>query len=228
MDDKDLVRLGVQIQGKGFVQALDAQRKANAPPEPKPEPAAEPPVPAPAEPKPAAPKPAADQKSAPPWKAEPEEFAAGCLEPILTEFVAHGLGSMPSVCFLQPSPPAKGATEEPQLGQINIKPAFASPTNLAQCSDFLRGQVKTSNARSAAIFVRKGSIEYPCVWKDKTKEQWAHGENVDGVFMQCESPTDRVLFFTVLKEDGKGVRSIGQSVQLDIGEFGLFPRLFGE
>jgi hypothetical protein len=48
---------------------------------------------------------------------------------------------MPSVCFLQPSPPPKGSSDEPQLGQINIKPAFTSPTNLGQCSEFLRKQV---------------------------------------------------------------------------------------
>ena len=53
----------------------------------------------------------------------------------------NGFASMPSVCFLQPSPPVVGSKEEPQLGQINIKPAFTSPTNLAQCADFLRNQV---------------------------------------------------------------------------------------
>eukprot|EP00962_Isochrysis_galbana_P034914 scaffold11900_cov73-Isochrysis_galbana.AAC.1 len=107
MDDKDLVRLGVAIRGRAFAQQLDAKRKASAPAElatPEQTPAT--PTPAPAA-KPAAATgahaavgaaegaapavggAAAGDESTPPWKAEPEEFAAGCLQPILKEFMVH-------------------------------------------------------------------------------------------------------------------------------------------
>lgn len=76
------------------------------------------------------------------------------------------------------------------------------------------------------IFVRKGMIEYPCVWKEKPKSEWAFEPKADGVFMQCESHTERVVYFTHLKEDQKGVRSIGETVKLDVASFALFPRLF--
>jgi len=248
MDDKDLVRLGVSIHGKSFAQQLDERRKARALPEQPPATAAPAAVPS-SGPK-AAGAMAGDAKAAgegkggarggdgekmllneqspPPWAAEPEEFAAGCLQPILKEFMMNGFASMPSVCFLQPSPPVVGSKEEPQLGQINIKPAFTSPTNLAQCADFLRNQVSSTKARSAAIFVRKGAIEYPCVWKEKSKKQWAFDDKCDGVFMQCESSTDRVIYFTVLQEGRKGKRVIGETVQLDISDFALLPKLFGK
>lgn len=109
MDDKDLVRLGVTIRGRAFAQQLDAKRKACAPAEPPtPEQTPAAPTPAPAA-KPAAATgahaavgaaegaapavggaaAAAGDESTPPWKAEPEEFAAGCLQPILKEFMVH-------------------------------------------------------------------------------------------------------------------------------------------
>jgi hypothetical protein len=67
---------------------------------------------------------------------------------------------------------------------------------------------------------------------------------VDGVFMQCESPTDRVVYFTELIEhktdenktgdnntgpnSKAGGRSVGETVQLDAAEFALFPKIFGD
>eukprot|EP00967_Tisochrysis_lutea_P059508 scaffold75869_cov36-Tisochrysis_lutea.AAC.2 len=109
MDDKDLVRLGVSIHGKSFAQQLDERRKARALPEQPPATAAPAAVPS-SGPK-AAGAMAGDAKAAgegkggarggdgekmllneqspPPWAAEPEEFAAGCLQPILKEFMVR-------------------------------------------------------------------------------------------------------------------------------------------
>uniref|UniRef100_A0A7S3TMN0 Uncharacterized protein n=1 Tax=Emiliania huxleyi TaxID=2903 RepID=A0A7S3TMN0_EMIHU len=245
MEDRELVRLGVTVGGKAFAARLDAFRKAAAPvaPEEGDKPAA-PPPPA----KKAAP-PSAAAKEAPPtaaaaakgpteqslseglgeqlpWEAPPEDFAAGCLQPILKRFLAEGLVSLPAVVYLQPAPPAKGSREEPSLGQISIKPAFASPSTLAQCADFLQGKAAEARARSAVLFVRKALIEYPCVWKEKRKQEWPFDAKADGLFMQCESHNDRVVYFTQLTESKGGVCSVGETVQLDPATFALMPRLF--
>ncbi|EOD04817.1 hypothetical protein EMIHUDRAFT_453757 [Emiliania huxleyi CCMP1516] len=69
-------------------------------------------------------------------------------------------------------------------------------------------------------------IEYPCVWKEKRKQEWPFDAKADGLFMQCESHNDRVVYFTQLTESKGGVCSVGETVQLDPATFALMPRLF--
>jgi len=225
LDDKELVRLGVQISGKAFVKQVDALRKGT---EVEPEPAAPAAAPASATPEAKKAKAVVEQTSqlgngapAPPlWKLDAEAFAINCIKWVLDDF--GKTGNIPTVCFLQPPVP-KLPTDEPPVGQVNIKPAFSSPETLIQCADFLRDQIKSANAPAAAILVRKSTIGYPCVWKDK-KGAWPVDEKEDGIFMQLESANNRTMFFTVIRD--KKSRSVGDTVPLDVDQFGLFPRLY--
>ena len=157
-----------------------------------------------------------------PWEADPEEFAGGCLQPILKEWLS-GSAELPTVCYLQPGAPSRGEAEPP-IGQISIKPAFTSPDNLRQCKDFLEGQAAQSRAQAAVIFARKADVAYPRVWEGAAKSRWPFGVS-DGLFMQLESPTRRYVYFTAVNDDGKGNRSIGETKELDPDAFSLFPRL---
>lgn len=234
VDGKELIRLGVQIKGKTFVQLVDAQRKAAEAAEDvaatgTPAPAAD--APAPSQPKPKAVEPAPKAEAAattesgpapPIWKLDPEGFAVNSIQWVLRDFMTEG--NVPTVCYLQPTAPKSAGSEPPPVGHVNIGPAFSSPETLLNCAEFLRQQISGSSAQAAAIVVRKSTIAYPCVWKGKSKDAWPLGEKDDGVFMQLESPTTRMMFFTVLKD--KKSRAVGDTIPLDIEQFALFPRLF--
>eukprot|EP00308_Calcidiscus_leptoporus_P022413 CAMPEP_0119358834 /NCGR_PEP_ID=MMETSP1334-20130426/6910_1 /TAXON_ID=127549 /ORGANISM="Calcidiscus leptoporus, Strain RCC1130" /LENGTH=370 /DNA_ID=CAMNT_0007373393 /DNA_START=54 /DNA_END=1166 /DNA_ORIENTATION=- len=263
VEEKELVRLGVQIKGRSFVQLVDAQRKAANPPteppaaseqasvasqatdlaaKPTGSPAApgEPPflpfpdfasVPAAslkskASPAAETPPPKgqeADAAQKPIWELDPEGFAVNSIQWILRDFVSDG--TVPTVCYLQPCKPKRGA-EAPPVGHVNIGPAFSSPETLLNCAEFLRQQAAGCSAQAAVVVVRKSTMAYPCVWKGKSKSEWPVGDKDDGVFMQLESPKMRMMFFTVLKEKKSSSRAVGDTIPLDIEQFAIFPRLF--
>lgn len=244
VDEKELIRLGVQIKGRTFVQLVDAQRKAAEPPAAaEPTAAATPPAKptgtpavapetraaAPASALASAPLPAATSKPQPQveekpiWQLDPEGFAVNSIQWVLKDFMADA--TVPTVCYLQPAPPKSTAEPPPPIGHVNIGPAFSSPETLVNCAEFLRQQAAGCSAQAAVVVVRKSTISYPCVWKGKGKADWPVGEKDDGVFMQLESPKMRMMFFTVLKEKG-AKRSVGDTIPLDAEQFSLFPRLF--
>jgi len=167
----------------------------------------------------------ANGKPPPPplWQLDPEAFAVTMIQWALEEFAKDG--TLPTVCYLQPAAPAKASADAPPVGHINIKPAFDSPETLLNCTEFLRQQAKDNKSPAAAIVVRKSAIGYPRTWNGKSKELWQFSDKEDGVFMQLESRKTRMMFFTVLKSGKKG-RSVGDTVPLDIEQFGFFPRLF--
>ena len=124
----------------------------------------------------------------------------------------------------RPAPPKPGVTEEPGLAGIGIEHAFNTPATLGNCADFLRKHATEQGAQSAMVIVRKSHVGYPQVWKGKEKGTWKFGKK-DGIFMQLEAKGARAMFFTELKNaDGK--LSFGETAQIDVEEFGLFPRIF--
>ncbi len=69
-------------------------------------------------------------------------------------------------------------------------------------------------------------VQYPCVWKGKSKELWPHSEKQDGIFMQLEARGARAVFFTAITKAKGGGYTVGETSQLNADEFGLFPRLY--
>merc|ERR1719231_797492 len=134
--------------------------------------------------------------------------------------------SVPTICYLQPGPPAVGVTEEPGLQGVGIEHAFASPQTLTNCADFLRKHISDTRSQSAMVVVRKGHVQYPCVWKGKPKGVWPCDEKKDGILMQLEARGARALFFTELTSKKGSGFEVGETHQLDANEYGLFPRLF--
>ena len=121
VDPNDLVRLGVQIKGKGFIKEADAARRAGGH---MPE---EPPAPAPApSPAPAkAPEAAALPAAAPGrhlWDLKPDEFSVEMIKASLDQLTEGGLEALQPCCYLQPPRPASRASEEPPLGQVGSQP----------------------------------------------------------------------------------------------------------
>jgi len=232
LDSNDLVRLGLTIKGKAFVKLADARRKGE-------EPVADgtaggdgkengPPPPAKEEtiakkPKPAA---AAPQGGTHLYELDPESFAGLMINDVMKEVLEKK--TVPTICYLQPGRPLPGATEEPGLQGVGIEHAFASPSTLSNCADFLRNHISQNRAQSAMIVVRKNHVAYPCVWKDKPKEgkgAWPCDTKRDGILMQLEARGARAVFFTELT-GSKDAQTVGETHQLDAEAFGLFPRLF--
>ncbi|KAL1526690.1 hypothetical protein AB1Y20_015392 [Prymnesium parvum] len=231
--DNDLVRLGVQNKGKAFVKLADARRKGTEdPPQPekengpsaaneaaavkakKLEAAATPPqaaIPAPAKP----------QKHL--YELDPEEFAGAMIQDVFDQVLKSG--EVPTIVYMQPSPPKPGAKEEPGLAGIGIDHAFNTPATLGNCADFIRKHAGEQEAQSAMIIVRKSHVGYPCVWKGKPKGVWKFGK-ADGIFMQLEAKQARAMFFTELKTTAEGKLTFGETAQIDVDEFALFPRIF--
>ena len=133
-DDKDLVRLGVQIKGREFVQLVAAQRKGEEPPATNGSAAPSAPAPAPASAPPANPK---EGPLRPMSSADPEEFATEMIQPVLAHYLQKG--EVPNAAYLQPPRPTPGMAEA-SVAQVNISLAFNSPENLVNCTEFLRAQ----------------------------------------------------------------------------------------
>lgn len=231
LDNSDLVRLGIAIKGKAFVKMADARRKGDELPAEEPAPPAaaatggkensaqQPVLP--------------DQKKASKggeapahlYELGPEQFAGLMIKDVFHEVLEKK--TVPTVCYMQPSPPAVGIKEEPGLSAVGIEHAFASPQTLTNCSDFLKKHIAETKAQSAMLVVRKGHMTYPCVWKGKKKELWPHDAKQDGIFMQLEARGARAVFFTSIGKAKGGGYTVGDTSQLDAEVFGLFPRLFG-
>jgi len=134
--------------------------------------------------------------------------------------------AVPTICYLQPGAPVPGQTDEPGLAGVGIEHAFASPQTLTNCAEFLTKHIGETRSQSAMIVVRKGHVQYPCVWKGKPKGSWPCDEKKDGIFMQLEARGARALFFTELSSKKGGGYEVGETHQMDATEYGLFPRLF--
>lgn len=175
LDSNDLVRLGLQIKGKAFVARVDALRKGKEPEAPKPtgDAAANGATDAAKKAKPAAAKPAAGAPAASGgthlYELDPESFAGLMIKDVFTEVLEKK--KVPTIAYLQPGPPLPGTTEEPGLAGVGIEHAFTSPQTLGNCADFLRQHIGQTRAQSAMLVVRKGHVQFPCVWKDKPAGQ---------------------------------------------------------
>lgn len=230
VDNNELVRLGIQIKGKEFVKLADARRKGKDPPpadetkenpdngaSKKPKPESAPPVPPPA-------KAPASGPSKHLWQLGAEEFAAVMIQDAFAEFLKTR--EVKPMCYMQPAIPTVPSLSEPPLTNISIEHAFASPETLCSCADFLKNHAAKERAQTAVILVRKSHIGYPRVWANKGKGAWKFSEKADGIFMQAESPTERIVYFTQITKDKQGSLGLGETIPLDVSEFGLFPRLF--
>eukprot|EP00325_Prymnesiales_sp_UTEX-LB-985_P026891 CAMPEP_0174722100 /NCGR_PEP_ID=MMETSP1094-20130205/37615_1 /TAXON_ID=156173 /ORGANISM="Chrysochromulina brevifilum, Strain UTEX LB 985" /LENGTH=344 /DNA_ID=CAMNT_0015922891 /DNA_START=58 /DNA_END=1092 /DNA_ORIENTATION=- len=232
LDSNDLVRLGLTIKGKAFVKLADARRKGEETADEGKENGA----PAPTEA--AAKKPKADTTlktggGAPGesggthlYELDPESFAGLMIKDVFKEVLEKK--TVPTICYLQPGRPLPGTTEEPGLQGVGIEHAFASPSTLSNCADFLRNHISQNRSQSAMLVVRKNHVAYPCVWKDRPKDgkgAWPCSPKTDGIIMQLEARGARAVFFTELS-GSKGNQAVGETHQLDAEEFGLFPRLF--
>lgn len=223
LDNNDLVRLGLSIKGKGFIKLADGRRKG----EPEPE---KPPVEEISTEKspsdqlgagvPASPAPTPGQTHL--YELDAESFAGLMIKDVFTEVLEKNV--VPTIAYLQPGRPAPGVTEEPGLSGVGIEHAFASPSTLSNCAEFLKKHIGDTGSQSAMIIVRKGAVGYPCVWKGKSS--WPHPEKQDGIFMQLEARGARALFFTTLSKKKGGGYTVGETAQLDAEDFSLFPRLF--
>jgi len=224
LDSNDLVRLGLQIKGKGFATQVAARRK----PEDFKEEGKENGEPAKEVKKakataPAAPAPKAAAGGATHlYDLDPESFAGLMIKDVFTEVLEKK--KVPTIAYLQPGRPQPGSTEEPGLAGVGIENAFDSPQTLTQCADFLRKHVTDHGYQSAMIVVRKGHMAFPQVWKDK-KGKWPADEKKDGIIMQLEAKGARAMFFTELTKE-KGAFAVGETHQIDADEFALLPRLF--
>ena len=238
--ENDLVRLGVQMKGKVFVKMADARRKGITVPEleqqekenaekaaneakaakaAKLEAASQPP------PSQVAP-PASAGKGGPQkhlYDLDPEEFAGAMIQDVFDQVLKTG--AVPTIAYLQPARPTPGSTEEPGLAGIGIDHAFNTPATLGNCADFIRKHAAEQAAQSAMVIVRKSHVGYPQVWKGKEKGAWKFGKK-DGIFMQLEAKSARAMFFTELKNTADGKLTFGETAQIDVEEFGLFPRVF--
>jgi hypothetical protein len=235
LDNNELVRMGIQIKGKSFVQLAAARRPGG-------DPSLEPAKPAGKENGAPAPKAGAGEKAqkisskekpagaAPPQQAgthlyqlDPESFAGLIIKDVFSEVLEKK--TVPTICYLQPGPPAVGQKDEPGLSAVGIEHAFASPQTLTNCAEFLTKHIGETRSQSAMIVVRKGHVQYPCVWKgDKSK--WPCDKKKDGILMQLEARGARALFFTeITGAKGNGYQ-VGETHQIDAEEFALFPRLF--
>merc|ERR1719258_669095 len=130
--------------------------------------------------------------------------------------------AVPTVCYLQPGPPATGQTEEPGLAGVGIEHAFASPQTLANCAEFIGKHIAETRAQSAMIVVRKNHVQYPCTWKGK-KGKWPCDEKRDGIIMQLEARGARALFFTEISKAPGGGYSVGETHQLDAEDVWALP-----
>ena len=239
VDNNELVRLGIQIKGKGFIALADARRKgpADAMGENAPATANAPapaPAPAPAKKKAAAvdPEKAAAAAAVPPiqplWAMAADEFAGAMMRTVMEDFLTNGVSAIQATAFLQPARPAAPSLDQPTVAGAKIEHAFTNPQTLIECTEYLKKCIAQGGAQSAVIIVRKAQVGYPCVWKDKKKGSWPFPKGGDGIFMQCEAPNgERVICFTALEKDGKGATVVGETVQLDVSEFALFQPLFG-
>lgn len=241
--DNDLVRLGVQMNGKAFVKMADARRKGTEP-EPEKENGAQAAndvevakaakaakaakVEAASQPPPSAVSPPAPAGQGGPrkhlYELDPEEFASAMIRDVFDQVLKGG--DVPTIAYLQPPPPKPGSTEEPGLSAIGIEHAFNTPETLNNCADFIRKHVSEQRAQSTMIIVRKSNVAYPTVWKGPGKKDWQFG-NVDGIFMQLEAKVGaRAMFFTELKKAGNGSLTFGETAQIDADKFSLFPKVF--
>jgi len=221
LEMNDLVRLGITIKGKGFVKLADARRKGNEPPEEVKEnkdEAASKKAKA-ATTTPAAPAAAGTHL----YQLDPESFAGLMIKDVFTEVLEKK--SVPTIAYLQPGPPLPGQTEEPGLAGVGIEHAFASPSTLASCAEFLKKHISENRSQSAMLITRKNAVSYPCVWKDN-KSKWPCDQKKDGILMQLEARGARAFFFTELTSQKGGGYAVGETHQLDAEEFSLFPRLF--
>lgn len=237
--DNDLVRLGVQIKGKAFVKMADALRKGTQPPaEPEKENGAPTPNDADAEREKEKAKAAKLQAASTPpqadlslsgsgkkhlYELDPEEFAGAMIRDVFDQVLKTS--AVPTMVYLQPPPPKAGVLEEPGLAGVGIEHAFNTPATLGNCADFIRNHAQEMAAQSAMVVVRKSHVGYPCVWKDKPKGVWKFGKT-DGIFMQLEAKQARAMFFTELKKTSEGKLTFGETEQIDVEEFALFPRIF--
>ena len=228
LDSNDLVRLGLQIKGKAFVERVDALRKGKEPEAATGEAAAGAPAADGAkkqQPAKAAALPGGGAAGKHLYELDPESFAGLMIKDVFSEVLEKN--KVPTIAYLQPGPPQPGQTDEPGLAGVGIEHAFSSPQTLGNCADFLRSHIGQTHAQSAMIVVRKGHVQFPCVWKDKPKGSWPCAEKKDGIFMQLEARGARALFFTELETAGKGgAYKVGETHQIDVEEFGLFPALF--
>lgn len=243
IDNNDLVRLGITIKGKAFVKMADARRKGEPEPAEPPPPAekkaaaraddkaatenAPPPSQLPKKPKAEG---AAAQPEGPPkhlYELDPESFAGLMIRDVFSEVLDKKV--VPTIAYMQPAAPRPGTREEPGLQAVGIEHAFASPSTLSNCAEFLKKHIGETRAQSSMIVVRKGAIGFPRVWQGKPKGTWPHSEKQDGIFMQLEARGARAVFFTAIDKQSAakgGGYAVGDTAQLDAEEFGLFPRLF--
>ena len=233
VDNNELVRLGIQIKGKGFIALADARRKGPADAMGENAPAtANAPAPAPA------PAPAGEGQrrrstwrrcaaAVPPiqplWAMAADEFAGAMMRTVMEDFLTNGVSAIQATAFLQPARPAAPSLDQPTAG-AKIEHAFTNLQTLIEC-ERLKKCIEQGGAQSAVIIVRKAQVGYPCVWKDKKKGSWPFPKGGDGIFMQCEAPNgERVICFTALEKDGKGATVVGETVQ-PTSEFAFFQPL---
>jgi len=158
------------------------------------------------------------------YELDPEEFAGAMIKDVFNQLLTEQ--KVPTICYLQPPRPKPGSKEEPGLAGIGIEHAFNTPATLGNCADFIRKHVVEHSSQSAMVIVRKSQVGFPCVWKDKPPGVWKFGID-DGIFMQLEAKGGaRAMFFTQLKKGPKGALSFGETEQIDVNEFGLFPRIY--
>lgn len=159
LDGNDLVRLGITIKGKAFVKLCDARRKGD-----EPEPAAagaegkENGAPTPPEAAAKKAKAASTPAAAPTgqthlYELDPESFAGLMIKDVFKEILEKK--QVPTICYLQPGRPLPGSTEEPGLQGVGIEHAFASPSTLSNCADFLKNHISQNASQSAMLVVRK-------------------------------------------------------------------------
>lgn len=163
------------------------------------------------------------------WQLDPEAFAGEMIKDVFSKVLREDV--VPTFCYMQPPPPAKGGSEEPALAQISIEHAFSSPETLMNCTEFLKKHATETKAQSMMVVVRKSHLAYPCVWKGKSKKQWPYSDKQDGIFMQSEARNgQRVMFFTQLSvktnTGGKKCLMLGETAPIDVEDFALLPRIF--
>ena len=229
--NNDMVRMGIAIKGKTFVQLAASKRPGGPPP-----PAAndkENGAPAPpsagkqqqqAAPKAGGAPPAGGGGGTHLYQLDQESFAGLMIKDVFTEVLEKK--KVPTIVYMQPGYPKPGQLEEPGLAAVGVEHAFASPQTLTNCAEFLGKHIAETGSQSAMIVVRKGHVQYPCVWKGKGKGKWPCDDKKDGIIMQLEARGARAVFFTEIASAKGGGYTVGETHQLDAEEFGLFPRLF--
>ena len=158
------------------------------------------------------------------YQLDPESFAGLMIKDVFTEVLEKK--KVPTIVYMQPGYPKPGQLEEPGLAAVGVEHAFASPQTLTNCAEFLGKHIAETGSQSAMIVVRKGHVQYPCVWKGKGKGKWPCDDKKDGIIMQLEARGARAVFFTEIASAKGGGYTVGETHQLDAEEFGLFPRLF--